>query len=382
MSSAYINGIGAFLPNQPVNNDEIENVLGMVQGKPSRSKKRILKNNGIKTRYYAIDPVTGKQTHNNTQITAEAIRNLTKKVDFSLEELDCLACGTSGADQLFPHHALMVHGELGFPPCEAASTAGVCCSGVAALKYGYMNVLSGLSQNAITTGSELVSNALRSIYFQPEIESKVTQLKKNPNLGFEKDFIRWMLSDAAGAILIENTPRPDGLSLRIDWVDYISYANELEACMYMGAKKLEDGSLKGWREVDNPHEVYQESYFAVQQDVKLLGEYVISYGGKGLSKVREKHNLDSNKINWFLPHYSSEFFYEQTYNEIAKAGVPIPYEKWFTNLTTKGNTGSASIYIMLEELLYSGKLQKGETIFCLVPESSRFSYAYIHLTVV
>ena len=382
MSSAYINGIGAFLPNQPISNDEIENVLGMVNGKPSRSKKRILRNNGIKTRYYAIDPVTGKQTHNNAQITAEAIRDLAQKTNFNLEELDCLVCGTSGADQLFPHHGLMVHGELGFSPCEVASTAGVCCAGVSAFKYGYMNVLSGLTKNAVTTGSELVSNALRGIYFHPEIAARVNELQKNPTLGFEKDFIRWMLSDAAGAILIENTSRQDGLSLRIDWLDYISYANELETCMYMGAKKLENGSLRGWRDVENPEEVCQESYFAVQQDVKLLGGYVIPYGGKGLSRVREKRNLDSERINWFLPHYSSEFFREQTYDEIAKAGVPIPYEKWFTNLTTKGNTGAASIYVMLEELLYSGKLQKGETIFCLVPESSRFSYAYIHLTAV
>lgn len=382
MSSAYINGIGVFLPNQPITNDEIENILGLIQGKSSRSKNRILKNNGIQSRYYAIDPVTGKQTHNNAQLTAEAIRNLVKKADFSLEELDCLVCGTSGPDQLFPHHALMVHGELGISPCEAVSTAGVCCSGVTAMKYAYINVLSGLAKNAITTGSELVSSALRSIYFQPEIEAKLVALTKNPTLGFEKDFLRWMLSDAAGAILIENVPRLDGLSLRIDWIDYISYANELESCMYMGAKKLEDGSLKGWREVENPDEVYQESYFAVQQDVKLLGEYVVSYAGKALSRVVEKYNLDLSKVNWFLPHYSSNFFQEPLYDEIAKVSVPIPYEKWFTNLTTKGNTGSASIFVMLEELLYSEKLQKGESIFCLVPESSRFSYAYIHLTVV
>lgn len=167
MFSAYINGIGALFPNQPVTNDKMENVLGVIQGKPSRSRKRILNSNGITTRYYAIDPVTGKQTHNNAQITAEAIRDLTNKVNFYLEDLDCLVCGTSAADQLFPHRGLMVHGELSFPPCEIASTAGVCCAGVAALKYGYMNVLSGFTQNAITTGSELVSNALRSVYFQP-----------------------------------------------------------------------------------------------------------------------------------------------------------------------------------------------------------------------
>ncbi len=382
MSSAYINGIGVFLPNQPVTNDEIENVLGMIQGKPSRSKKRILRNNGIKTRYYAIDPVTGKQTHNNTQLTAKAIATLSRKANFSLDDIECLVCGTSGADQLFPHHGLMVHGEIGFPPCEVVSTAGVCCAAVSAFKYGYMSVLSGLSKNAVITGSELVSNALRAVYFQPEIEAKVNELKTNATLGFEKDFIRWMLSDAAAAVLIESIHRQDGISLRIDWVDYISYANQLDACMYTGAKKRADGSLKGWRDVENPDEVYKESYFAVQQDVKLLAKNIIHYGKKGLLRVREKYNLSADEITWFLPHYSSELFREQMYEQMAEAGVYIPYEKWFTNLTSKGNTGSASIFVMLEELMSSGKLQKGDTIFCLVPESSRFSYGYIHLTVI
>nr|WP_236117109.1 hypothetical protein [Hassalia byssoidea] len=76
MGSAYITGLGVFLPNNPVDNENIENVLGMINGKPSRTKSRILRNNGIKTRHYAIDPNTGKQTHTNAQLTAEAVRSL------------------------------------------------------------------------------------------------------------------------------------------------------------------------------------------------------------------------------------------------------------------------------------------------------------------
>jgi 3-oxoacyl-[acyl-carrier-protein] synthase-3 len=60
----------------------------------------------------------------------------------------------------------------------------------------------------------------------------------------------------------------------------------------------------------------------------------------------------------------------------------IPYEKWFTNLTTKGNTGSASIYIIMEELFHSGKLKKGQKLLCFIPESGRFSHCYMMLTVV
>ena len=59
----------------------------------------------------------------------------------------------------------------------------------------------------------------------------------------------------------------------------------------------------------------------------------------------------------------------------------IPKEKWFTNLATKGNVGSASIYLMVDELFKSGKLKKGERLLLVVPESSRFSYSYCHLTV-
>jgi 3-oxoacyl-[acyl-carrier-protein] synthase-3 len=60
----------------------------------------------------------------------------------------------------------------------------------------------------------------------------------------------------------------------------------------------------------------------------------------------------------------------------------IPEEKWFTNLYTRGNTGCASIYLMLEEIFNSGKLQPGQKIFCFVPESGRFTTAYMMLTVV
>ena len=72
----YITDIAAFLPNSPVNDDEIEKILGMVDQVSSRSRKIILRKNQIHQRYYAIDPATGLTTHTNAQLTAEAIRQL------------------------------------------------------------------------------------------------------------------------------------------------------------------------------------------------------------------------------------------------------------------------------------------------------------------
>ena len=67
---------------------------------------------------------------------------------------------------------------------------------------------------------------------------------------------------------------------------------------------------------------------------------------------------------------------------MLECGFGIPMERWFTNLTHTGNIGSAAIYLILEELMYSGKLKKGDRLLCYVPESARFSVYYMHLTVV
>jgi 3-oxoacyl-[acyl-carrier-protein] synthase-3 len=46
-----------------------------------------------------------------------------------------------------------------------------------------------------------------------------------------------MLSDGAAAFLLSDKPNADGLSLRVDWIEGVSYANEMETCMYMACEK-------------------------------------------------------------------------------------------------------------------------------------------------
>lgn len=378
-NQVYINNIAKFLPNEPVSNDEMESILGMVNGKPSRSKNIVLRQNGIKNRYYAIDK-KGEIRYSNADITALAIKNLENK-NFSIKDIEVLSCGTSLADQLLPSHSSMVHGKLGNNPLEVISPSGVCCAGMHALKYAYLSVLSGQSNNAVSTGSEVISTLLRADKFQKEMNCTNT-LEKNPILAFEKDFLRWMLSDGAGAALIENKPNTDGISLKIEWVDTISYANELDACMYAGSDKNENGELKGWKEFD-PELWLEKSIFSVKQDVKLLDKYVVNRCITALANSLNKRKIDSFKdVDYFLPHLSSMYFKQKLYDELKVQGIEITDEKWFTNLTKVGNVGSASIYIILEELFHSGNLKKGEKILLMVPESGRFSYAYAYLTVV
>lgn len=375
----YINDTSVFLPNEPVANDDMELYLGYINGKPSKSKSIVLRNNGIKTRYYALRK-GGKPTHTNAQMTAEAVRALFKDDPDQIKKIDLLSCGTSSPDQMMPSHGVMTHGWL--PEAEAievVSPSGVCCAGMHALKYAYMSVKTGDAKLAVATGSERFSGLLVSDVFEEEAQ-KLKELSDNPYIAFQKDFLRWMLSDGASAFLLADEPNKEGISLRIEWIEGVSYANEMEACMYMGAEKQKDGTLKGFMDY-TPEEVMTKSIFSVKQDINLLSDNIVALGGKKIKEIFDRKGLVSADIDHFLPHISSDFFRSKIYDLVEIYGGGIPYEKWFINLYTKGNVGAASVYLMIDELFHSGRLKKGEKILLLVPESSRFSYMYALLTV-
>ncbi|WP_165748951.1 beta-ketoacyl-ACP synthase III [Cellulophaga sp. Z1A5H] len=377
MKDVYITRISKILPNDPISNDEMENILGQINGKPSKARRIVLRNNGIKQRYYALNK-DGDVTHSNAKLTQEAISNLFDK-SFTENDMELLCCGTSTPDQLLPSHAAMVHGLLANKNLEINSASGICCAGMSSLKFGFLSIKAGNSTNAVCTGSERVSTRLLANVFKEEAALLVS-LEQLPIIAFKKEFLRWMLSDGAGAMLLENKKNEEGISFKIDWIEAYSFAHELETCMYSGGEKLTDGSIKSWSEY-SPKQWLEESIFSIKQDVKILEENVINKGVESMEMVFKKHNKDASDIDYFLPHISSEYFAQKLKNKIKEKGLQIPESSWFTNLSKVGNVGSASIYLMLEELMGSGLLKKGDKILLSVPESGRFSYAYAHLTV-
>lgn len=375
----FINNLSAFLPNEKVTNAEMEDIIGKISGKKSKAKSVILRSNGIKSRYYAIDKKTGEYNYTNASLAAAAVRGLFRS-EAELNTIDCLVASTSMADQIMPNHAVMVHGELKNPPCEVVSTAGICLCGLTGLKYAFLNIKAGESHNGVVVASEVASSIMQSDKFEAESEYKLAQLDKKPEIAFEKDFLRWMLSDGAGSALLSNKPNENGLSLEIDWIETLSFADQMEPCMYAGADKV-DGNLHGWMRF-NDAERSQQSIMSVKQDVKILNENIVTYTvEQALSKIADKRAIKPEDFDYFLPHYSSKYFREKLSVGLENIGFSIPYEKWFTNLTEKGNTGSASIFIMLEELFSSGRLKEGDKLLCYVPESGRFSSGFMQLTV-
>ena len=378
MGKVYITNLSKFLPNKPISNDEMEDYLGLVNNKPSKTRRIILRNNKIKTRYYAIDK-NGNSTHTNAELSVEAIKGLENE-SFCLSDMQLLSGGTTSPDLLLPSHTTVVQNILALNAIEIMSPAGSCNAGMQALKYCYLSVKSGETANAVSFGSEKLSTWMQSKNFKLESHSW-NDLEEKPILAFEKDFLRWMLSDGAGAALLQNKPNVNALSLQIDWIDFRSYSNELDICMYAGGEIVEGKGIKPWRDFESS-EIMDRSLFSLRQDATLLGKHIVKKGGEYLSKVVAKRQLDINSIDYFLPHISSEYFRKYMFEDLEERGMNIPLDKWFTNLTRVGNVGAASIYLMLEELINSDRLKNGEKILLMVPESASFSYAFALLTVV
>src|ERR1700738_1966818 len=99
LKEVYITDTSIFMPNDPVTCDEMETYLGFINGKPSKSRKIVLRNNGIQTRYYALTK-EGKATHTNAEMTALAVKGLFRNDPDKIKEVELLSCGTSSPDQL------------------------------------------------------------------------------------------------------------------------------------------------------------------------------------------------------------------------------------------------------------------------------------------
>jgi 3-oxoacyl-[acyl-carrier-protein] synthase-3 len=356
----------------------MEAYLGCVGDQPSRLRSIILRRNGIQQRHYALQK-GGTPTHTNAEMTALAIRALFDESQ-TLAQIELLCCGTSTPDQFLPSHGSMVHGHLPEAgPIEVLSPAGGCCSGMHAFRYAYLSLMLGETKYAVSAGSERSAAMMTRDQFDVEL-AQLKAIEDNPYLAFNKDFLRWMLSDGAGAFLLGTDKNEDGPSLRVDWVDGCSYANQVETCMYSGADKSPEGTLISYKDF-GASERASKSVMSMKQDVRLLRDHMVQLACHWLEQVLRKRKYSVDELTYFVPHLSSYLFAQPVTDSLEALGIAIPRDKWFTNLDTKGNVGAASIYLAVEELMQHGQLQKGDRLLLFVPESARFSYFVASLTV-
>jgi 3-oxoacyl-[acyl-carrier-protein] synthase-3 len=362
MNEAYITGTGAFLPGDPVDNEQLAARFGADTPRAAELRSRTLAANGIKTRHYAVDD-NGMTMLLNEELAAEAARRALADRGLDPRSVGMLATGTTQGDLLVPGFASMVHGRLGGGPMELLSAAGVCASGMAALKAAVSAVRLGEHPVAVAVGSELVSRSLGA------------GAADTP----DTSFLRWTLSDGAGAVVLESRPRPDGLSLRVDWMHLVSHAHSHPVCMSAGlGPDLQPRAGGTWLDRPKPGAGEEFTLPRLRQDMSALPA-LLDMGVAEFDALVKAGRIDPDTEH-VLCHYSAEHFRAKLLRRLRAAGYAPDDERWYTNLHTAGNTGAASIFVMLDAA--RPRIRRGDRVLLIVPESGRFTMAFAQLTCV
>lgn len=380
----YIIGTGIFLPGMPVSNDVLEERLGMVAGKPSRFRQGILNANGVITRHFALDD-QGKPTMLNSEIAASAVSDLLERTQINWLDVGMLGVGTTLPDIGPPGFDVMVHSEIsethGRKPMETIACQGVCLSAIRAFKACVNSIRLGEIKQAVSVGSERPSAIIRSIFYEAEYQRSWELTKRIPGYRFlHADFLRWTLSDGAGAFLLSNKPVNNSLCLRIDNIAITSYADQTPICMYAQtnspANLRPDTIAFG---TANPLDAIGDGMFVLRQDPKILNGYIFDICAKDL-KEKISSGIITTDVDHFVAHYSSEILKSRFADAYSQFDINLPDEIWRSSLRARGNMGSASIFISLHDLIQAGKIKSGDKLLLMIPESARFSIAYVNLT--
>lgn len=364
--NTYVTASASFLPGDAVNNDGMDNYIGSINKMSARIKKRILTENGIQSRHYALDQ-QGNSMHTVASMGAKVAQALTE----GFASPQYMAAATTGGDCAAPGLANLIQGELHWPPMETLSVAGICAASIGALNAAAHAVESGAADTAVALASEFPSRLFKASRFQ----------NRSTDIDFDAHFLRWMLSDGAGGVRLANKPATSGRSLKLKWIHQKSFSGDMPTCMQVGQSI---GNVQpGYLDYPTMAEAEEAGAFDLRQNIRILPN-LFDMGLHEYAKIVKAGDVDPTKIAAFICHYSSEKFKPMIASLMEEAGIAIASEKWFSNLAYKGNTGSASIFIMLDEFFKTklAHLKIGDQVLGFVPESGRFTVAYFLMEVV
>ena len=364
--NVYVTGVGHHLPGPKINNDEMSDFIGPINKQSDRIKRRILGENGIVSRHYGIDKEGNTQT-SMVAMAAESSRKSIESAGIDLSDIDLIATGTVSGDVVVPGFSNMLQGELKAPPLETVSINGICSSGMTALKSAATTIEVGEHKNALVNATEYPSRLFKSSRFENFKE-----------VDFNSHFLRWMLSDGSGSFVLSNEAKEKGLSFKLKWIHNKSFSGDFPTCMTIGYDKTNSGG--SYLDYDSVAEAESQGQFFLRQDIRLLPN-LFEVGFTEYLNLVEQGHIRPMEVDHFLCHYSSERFSGTIKDLMMKSDVFIPEDRWYSNLSTSGNTGSASIFIMMSEFLKEKNPKPGDQILFFVPESGRFSISYAMLEV-
>ncbi len=354
-------GTGSYLPGNPISIDEVDNYLGTLDNAPVKIQKWLKRMKGlmremleVENYYFAIDPESREFTDDNITMSVKAAQKAIDSAELKSEDIDLIVYGSAHQDQM-PTASVRIQEALGIEKCGEVSVHANCTSAYKALLIAYDFLRLGRYKNALVLSSGISSSELRAEYYNQPLITK------------EEAFLRYFLSDGAGAMILQASDVNDN-GLYLENISMESIGGKKPAAMLNKRPAY-------WM---NPKEEFEKGYHHLAQmfNEQLRVHFNEEDGSvfyKGLKKMIDQYEIETEKIRFFQVNFPSKHISELVMEECEDLG--IQKEKLYTKMSTMGYIGPPMVFVCLDKIMKEEKLQKNDLIISFVTEVSKFMQA-------
>lgn len=325
MKNAKITGLGFYVPEQVVTNDDLAKKI-------TTSDEWIRERSGIEERRYAAPEQA------NYHLAAEATKEALEMAELKATDIDMIIYCTLSADYLFPGSGVLLQRELGFNNIPALDIRQQCSGFVYGLSIADQYIKTEMYKNVLVVGSEIHSRGL--------------------DFSDEGRAVTVLFGDGAGAAIVSATDEDCGI-LSTHMYSQGEFAEKL-AVIDPGFTKPERNKAEYW-EPGGSAFPYMDGQLVFKNAVVRFQEVI----GEAL----KANNLKPTDIDLLVPHQAN-----LRISNFVQAKMGLPDEKVINTIQKYGNTTAASIPISLTTAFKEGRIKKGDLI-CLAAFGSGFTWA-------
>ena len=327
MRTIRITGTGSALPGRIVTNKELEQMV-------ETSDEWIRERTGIRERHVSVGETV-------VTLASEAARKALEQAGKRAEEIDLILVASCSPEQYLPCCACQVQADIGAVNALAFDVNAACSGFLFALNTADAYLRTGLAENALVIGSEVLS--------------KLVDWKDRGSC--------ILFGDGAGAVVVE---RCKAESRAVE-------EKQIPAAGILGRALHSDGTGGGVlqcdaRELTTPYA--RTSAVKTDQNqpmddrehfIQMDGQEVYRFATRRVPQCIEEALSDAGltvpDIDLFVLHQANA----RIIDAVAKR-LHADRKKFPTNLERVGNLSSASIPVLLDELHKQGKLHRGDRI--------------------
>jgi 3-oxoacyl-[acyl-carrier-protein] synthase III len=320
---AAITGIGAFLPEYRLTNEElstwVETSDEWIMQRIGIKERRIMKEEGLAT----------------SDMGVAAVKQLLEKTGTKPEDIELLICATITPDSPLPATANLINYKAGLVNAWGFDLNAACSGFVFALTTGAKFIESGQYKKVIVLGADMMSS--------------ITNYKDRTTCP--------LFGDGASAVLLEPTTEDLGV---------IDHINRVDGSGSQFLQVKAGGSL---RPASN-ETVYNDEHFVNQEGQTVFKSAVSNMADVALEVMRN-NQLSVDDISWFVPHQANMRIIDAVGRRMG-----MDKEKVMVNIQQYGNTTAATIPLCLYD--YESQLRKGDNII-LAAFGAGFTWGSIFL---